>query len=85
MLITMSHAEWSIEVHSLTNRQLLKGYRELRKLQTDIKECMDRQKGSAYKYYLGENAFLQLLDCERGIEAYENWLRKRNYIITKIK
>lgn len=82
MLITNTNTEWRQFAESLTNRQLIKQYKDLQDLYAILVQPAYRNKPGAL--YQGESAFLQELDVDRGIFATWNELRKRGYKIQSL-
>lgn len=80
MLITMSYSEWEEQLRPCTNRQLLKEYRELKKLTHAIYPHAQHKDN----LYLGENATIQLHDARRGLEIAKRYLEQRGYVIARL-
>lgn len=75
MLFTSTYSEWKEYFQDITNRQLLKEYKQLQQLLIDIAPYC-KKPGD---WYHGESAFLQRLDAERGIYQATKELEKRGY------
>jgi len=77
----LTHKEWADSVKECTNRQLLKHYRSIKEIETDLLAC----KAKGWVLYLGESLSRQLLDIKRGLTHYTKELTARGYDLNKIK
>lgn len=73
--------QWKLAIAELSNRSLLKEYRELLKTQTDIQDRIKK----GWQFYLGENIYLYLYDVQRGIEACEYVIKVRKVKVRPLK